>query len=191
MMPVGLFHAPRPVAAIADHARRNDQRISQLSGQRFTEEYHRNVLQAPDGVFTSEALTLAIVALGEIDPALEPRFLEAAQVARYVMGRDTSQVEEVVQVAEAVTAAAGVVFDATAFGDRLRSDKALAARVKDRIAAASVELPGGGVPQLVVQVGGKSTASAVKRSTQAATRCLLRSSSCLAPPDQLNQKDTL
>ncbi|GAN79503.1 protein disulfide-isomerase [Acidocella aminolytica] len=156
MMPVGLFHEPRPVAAIADYAWRNDQRISQLTGQPFTEEYHRNVLQAPDGVFTSEALTLALVALGEIDRALEPRFLNIAQIARYVKGRDTSRVEEVVQVAETVATAAGFAFDKAAFGDMLRNDKALAARMKDRIAAATAELPGGGVPQLLVQVGGKT-----------------------------------
>lgn len=161
MMPVGLFVEPRPISAMADHAWRNDQRISQLTGQRFSEEYHRKVLQAPDGVFTSKALTLALAALGEIAPSLEARFLHAAQVARYVEGRDTSRVDEVVRIAATVANEAAVAFDADAFADRLQNDKALAERVEARMAAARAEmksLPGSGVPQLLVAVGDKAHA---------------------------------
>ncbi|ACL62785.1 DsbA family protein [Methylobacterium nodulans] len=161
MMPVGLFFEPRPVSAIADHAWRNDQRIGGLTGQPFSEAYHRNVLQAPDGVFTSGPLTLALAALGETDAALEPRFLHAAQRARYVEGRDTSQVAEVVPVAIAVATEAGLKLDPDGLGARLRNDAALAERVADRITAAQAEmhgLPGGGVPQLLVRVGGKAHA---------------------------------
>ncbi len=156
MMPVGLFAQPRPVSAIADHAWRNDQRISGLTGQQFSEAYHHNVLQAPEGVFTSGPLTLALVALGETDPALEPRFLHAAQVARYVEGRDTSRIEEVVRVAETVAANNGVPFDPTAFSERLRTDAALKERAEARMAAARDamrSLPGSGVPQLRVRQG--------------------------------------
>ena len=159
MMPVGLFTQPRPIGAIADHAWRNDQRIGGLTGQRFSEAYHRNVLQAPDGVFTSGPLTLALAALGEIDPRLEPRFLHAAQIARYVEGRDTSRTEEVVRVAEAVAAGNSASLDTAAFAERLRTDAALTDRVEARMAAARDEmrsLPGSGVPQLLVCAGGRA-----------------------------------
>jgi putative protein-disulfide isomerase len=55
---------------MAAHAWRDDQRIGGLTGQHFSEAYHRNVLQAPDGVFTSGPLTLVLAALGEIGPGL-------------------------------------------------------------------------------------------------------------------------
>ena len=155
MMPTGLFFEPRPITIIADHAWRNDQRISELTGQRFSESYLLNVLQAPNGVFTSGPLTLALAILGEIDVDLEPRFLHAAQIARYVEGRDTSRVEEVVRIAEAVAAANDTAFNAAIFAERLQSDAALLDRVKARMAAARSELHSfaNGVPQLLVRMG--------------------------------------
>jgi putative protein-disulfide isomerase len=155
MIPTGLFFEPRPITAIADHAWRNDQRIGELTGQRFSKSYHLNVLQAPNGVFTSSPLTLALAILGEIDVVLEPRFLHAAQVARYVEGRDTSRIEEVVRVAEAVAAANDAAISAVIFAERLQSDITLLDRVKARMATARSELQsfGNGVPQLLVQMG--------------------------------------
>jgi putative protein-disulfide isomerase len=155
MIPTGLFFEPRPITAIADHAWRNDQRIGELTGQRFSQSYHLNVLQAPNGVFTSSPLTLALAILGEIDVVLEPRFLHAAQVARYVEGRDTSRIEEVVRVAEAVAAANDAAINAVIFAERLQSDITLLDRVKARMATARSELQsfGNGVPQLLVQMG--------------------------------------
>jgi putative protein-disulfide isomerase len=155
MMPTGLFFEPRPITAIADHAWRNDRRIGELTGQRFSESYHHNVLRAPGGVFTSAPLTLALSILGEVDVGLEPRFLHAAQVARYVEGRDTSRIEEVVRVAEAVAAANDAAINAVIFTERLQSDTTLLDRVKARMAIASSELQslGNGVPQLLVQMG--------------------------------------
>ena len=65
MMPIGLFMQPRPIAGIADFAWQNDQRIAALTGQRFTESYRTQVLQAADGVFDSTPLTRALTALAE------------------------------------------------------------------------------------------------------------------------------
>ena len=70
----------------------------------------------------------------------KPRFLHAAQIARYVEGRDTSRVEEVVRIAEAVAAANDTAFNAAIFAERLQSDAALLDRVKARMAAARSEL---------------------------------------------------
>lgn len=160
LMPVGLFDPPRPIEAIADHAWRNDQRIAEMTGQPVTEAYHRNVLQVPDGVFTSAPLTLALCVLGEHDRRLEPRFLHAAQVARYMEGRDTSRSEEVVRVAVSVAAEHGVALDPATLLDQLNGDEALKARAADRMTAARTEmqfLAGSGVPQLLVRRDGRAT----------------------------------
>ena len=78
LVPTGLFSELRPVATIADHARANDDRIQELTGQPFTNAYHQGVMRAPGGLLSSLPLTRALVALGLIDPALEPRFLHEA-----------------------------------------------------------------------------------------------------------------
>lgn len=156
LMPVGLFAAPRPMTSMADHAWRNDQRISELTGQNFTDAYHRNVLLAPGGVFTSTPLTNALVALGELNASLEALFLHSAQVARYIDGRDTSRIDEVARVAESVAIRKGFAFDQASFADRLQTDAALRERAEKRVAAARVamqSLPGRGVPQLLVRLG--------------------------------------
>lgn len=99
MMPSGLFQHPRPVWAIADHAWTNDQRIEKLTGQRFTTAYRDNVLLAPEGVFCSASLTAATLAFGQEDSKLGERFLNRAQVERYVNGRDTSRADVVADIA--------------------------------------------------------------------------------------------
>jgi len=106
-------------------------------------------------VTVASPLTLALAILGEIDVVLEPRFLHAAQVARYVEGRDTSRIEEVVRVAEAVAAANDAAINAVIFAERLHSDTTLLDRVKARMATARSELQsfGNGVPQVLVQMG--------------------------------------
>jgi putative protein-disulfide isomerase len=90
-----------------------------------------------------------------VPTAGKPRFLHAAQIARYVEGRDTSRVEEVVRIAEAVAAANDTAFNAAIFAERLQSDAALLDRVKARMAAARSELHSfaNGVPQLLVRMG--------------------------------------
>lgn len=153
MIPTGLFVAPRPVAAISDHAWTNDRRIGKMTGQTFTEAYHRNVLLAPNGVFSSQALTRALVALGEIDPALEPQFLHAAQIARYVAGRDTSRTEVVVPIAAEVARAGGHIVDLDLFHARLDGDTVLRGATDQRIAEGQRQMDAlaiRGVPQLVV-----------------------------------------
>jgi putative protein-disulfide isomerase len=134
---------------MADHAWRNDQNIQQLTGQRFTQEYHNNVLLAPDGIFDSWATTLALVAVSEIDRALEPRLLHQLQIARYVEGRDTSKPSEVAKVAATLE----LGLDQSDFEKKLASDEALKARALERIEHTKRDfgkLGIRGVPQLVV-----------------------------------------
>lgn len=153
MMPSGLFTTPRPVSEMADHAWRNDQRIMGLTGQRFTENYHRGVLLAADGVFDSTALTRALVSLGELDRNLEARFLHCAQIARYVDGQDTSRAEVVAPIAVSVANDVGISLDAGMLVDRLLHDRSLKAATEARINGtrqAMATLGSTGVPQLVV-----------------------------------------
>ncbi|KAG8163731.1 hypothetical protein KVR01_007028 [Diaporthe batatas] len=149
MRPSGLFTSGFPVSSMADMAWRNDQTIQQLTGQRFTQEYRKSVLLAPNGIFDSWPATLALVAVSEIDRALEPRLLHQLQIARYVEGRDTSKPAEVAKVA----AASGLGLDQSEFEKRLVNDEALKARALQRIEHTQRDLDKlgiQGVPQLVV-----------------------------------------
>lgn len=161
MMPSGLFFGSRPVSSIADHAWRNDQRIQSLTGQQYTERYHQNVLLAPDGMFSSAAATLALQALAELDAKIEPAFLHAVQIARYIDGRDTTGEAEVAKVAVAVAKENGFELTAEGFADRLRSDAELRQRTLERIEASQGRMDKlgiRGVPNLVAVIDGKPTA---------------------------------
>ena len=153
LMPTGLFVEPRPVATIADHARQNDGRIQDLTGQLFTEAYHQRVMRAPGGVFSSKALTRALVALGRIDASLEPRFLHAAQEARYIEGQDTSRAAIVAAIAVDVARAAGFEIDLTALQAEITRDPALEIETDRRIGegcAFMSTIGVQGIPQLIV-----------------------------------------
>lgn len=152
LQPTGLFTTPRPVAAIADHAFRNDTRIGELTGQVFTEAYHRGVMRAPGGVFDSTAAMRALIALGGGDTAKEAGLLHRLQSARYVDGRDTSKPAEV--------AAVLAPDDAGAFAARLTGDAAVIAATEARIGAAQRKmqrLDASGVPLLAVSFGKEIT----------------------------------
>lgn len=153
MMPTGLFVDARPVAAIADHARSNDNRIQDLTGQPFSDAYHQGVMRADGGIFSSQALTRALVALGRIDATLEPRFLHFAQTARYVDGQDTSRADVVAGIAVQVARASGIAMDRSAFLAEITDDPALLAQTDRRLAqgqAMMSTLGIQGIPQLVV-----------------------------------------
>lgn len=159
MLPSGLFVGGRPISSIADHAWRNDQRIQALTGQRFSKEYHQNVLLAPNGIFDSAPATLALTALGEHAAKLEPRFLHAIQIARYVDGRDTSNVQEVATVAVQVAAEHGIELTAEIFAERLRNDSDLRERALERVEDAQRQMDRlgiRGVPQLVARINGEA-----------------------------------
>ncbi|AJC78480.1 DSBA-like thioredoxin-like protein [Rhizobium etli bv. phaseoli str. IE4803] len=159
MLPSGLFVGARPISSISDHAWRNDQRIQALTGQRFSREYHQNVLLAPNGIFDSGPATLALTALGEHSTQLEPRFLHAIQIARYVDGRDTSNVQEVAAVAVQVAAEHGIELTAEVLAERLRNDSDLRERTLERVEETQRQmniLGIRGVPQLVALINGNA-----------------------------------
>lgn len=158
MRPSGLFggDGARPVSFIADHAWRNDTRITELTGQVFTTEYRDRILLDPEGFFDSTYATRAIVAFGEVNAKLEPALLHALQTARYLGAQDTSKPEIVAKVATELARAHGHELDETEFTERLARDEGLAARAQERIRETMMlmqRLGGAGVPQLLVRVG--------------------------------------
>lgn len=91
LLPSGLFagQGARPMDAdFAAYAWSNDQRIEQLTGQRFTEQYRTEVLDRQPQMFDSGPATLALTAVMLSAPARELDALKAIQRARYVDGQD-------------------------------------------------------------------------------------------------------
>lgn len=91
LAPSGLFAGGGRTmdAAFEDFAWSNDQRIAKLTGQRFTEDYRRQVLGHLGSRFDSATATLALTAVSLSEPQRELEALRALQEARYVQGLDT------------------------------------------------------------------------------------------------------
>jgi len=170
LAPTGLFagdHARPMDAQFAAHAWQNDQRIQRLTGQVFSEAYRRNVLNQPGGLFDSAPATLAVVAVGLTDPAGQIAALKALQRARYVDGRNNSDIAVVVEVLDA----AG--FTEAALQVR-HPDAPVLAAYRQSVAAARADMArfgANGVPALVVGDG--------------ANRHLLRTSALFSDFEQL------
>lgn len=95
LAPTGLFAGRGARALDADfavYAWSNDQRIQQLTGQRFTEAYRTQVLGGSGRRFDSTATTLALSAVALTAPEREMDTLKRLQEARYVAGLDTAEV---------------------------------------------------------------------------------------------------
>lgn len=93
LAPTGLFAGAGGRSldeSFADYAWSNDTRIEKLTGQRFTEVYHTQVLRRPGGRFDSAATTLALTAVALSEAPRELDTLKLLQEARYVHGLDTS-----------------------------------------------------------------------------------------------------
>lgn len=95
LVPTGLFAGAggRPMdEGFAAYAWSNDQRISRLTGQAFSEAYRRDVLADRTRSFDSGPATLALTAVALTAPEREFEALQAIQKARYVAGRDVTDV---------------------------------------------------------------------------------------------------
>ncbi|WP_421993999.1 DsbA family protein [Roseococcus sp.] len=93
LVTVGLFagEGARPIDAnFSAYAWSNDQRISRLTGQTFSEDYRSRVLADHTRLFDSGPATLALAAVAATAPARELEALKEIQLARYVEGRDTT-----------------------------------------------------------------------------------------------------
>lgn len=151
LLPSGLFSVPGRVltADFAAHAWQNDQRIHALTGQTFSPAYRRHILEAVGMPFDSTVATRALTAVAMDQPAREVDVLKALQEARYITGRDITDVATV----SAILAEGGLPEAAAAFeadSPALRSVNA------DRVAAARKvmrEFGASGVPTLVIVDG--------------------------------------
>ena len=95
LVPTGLFAGSggRTMdAAFADYAWSNDVRIEKLTGQRFTEDYRKNVLGKPGSRFDSATITIALTAVSLSEAQRELETLKVLQEARYLHAMDTSAV---------------------------------------------------------------------------------------------------
>lgn len=152
LAPTGLFagdHARPMDAQFAAYAWQNDQRIQRLTGQVFSDAYRTNVLNQTGGLFDSAPATLAIVAVGPANPAAQIAALKALQRARYVDGRNNSDIA----VVPDVLSDAGF---AQAAAQVRNPDERLLAAYRQTIAAARADMArfgANGVPALVVGEG--------------------------------------
>ncbi|WP_431283196.1 DsbA family protein [Humitalea sp. 24SJ18S-53] len=143
LVPTGLFSGAgaRPMDdGFAAYAWTNDQRIEKLTGQPFSTAYRDQVLADRTRAFDSGPATLALVAMALTKPEQVRPALQAIQHARYVEGRDVTDL--------GVLAALGL--DAV-------PDAALRAATAARTARAQAlmrSVGAQGVPSLVVTTGG-------------------------------------
>jgi putative protein-disulfide isomerase len=103
LAPTGLFSgagARRIDAQFAAFAWSNDERIASLTGQRFTEDYRNQVLGKQGGMLDSGPATLAMTAVALTDPSRGLEALRSIQEARYVSGRDVTDMLEIRSILE-------------------------------------------------------------------------------------------
>ena len=152
LLPTGLFAGTgaRPMdAGFADYAWSNDQRIARLTGQPFSDAYRQNVLKDHTRLFDSGPATLAVIAVAITAPERAFEALKAIQHARYVEGRDTTDVTVLTQVLRSL--------DMPEIADSLATpDAALMAAYRSGVETARTEmrrLGAEGVPALIVGAG--------------------------------------
>ncbi|MCR8717700.1 protein-disulfide isomerase [Pseudomonas syringae] len=160
MLPSGLFSgtgARELTPEWADYAWGNDQQIQTMTGQVFSEVYHRDVLLGKDVRFDSGPMNRALTAIQQVDRTLEPSLLHELQVSRYIQGLNTADTGVVAQVASAVAARAGRRLDASEFESRIDDDEELAGQTHNRLKSAQrlmSQLNIRGVPQLLLHADG-------------------------------------
>lgn len=154
LLPGGLFAGAgaRPMDdEFAAHAWRNDQRIEQLTGQRFSERYRQDVLADRRQAFDSGPASLALTAVALTAPDREWQALKAIQQARYVEGQDVTRPDTLAHVLRALgldTAAARLA----------PADDALRAACDERAARAQAlmrESGAHGVPAFLLEQDGR------------------------------------
>ena len=152
VMATGLFAGEGARAMddnFAAYAWTNDQRISRLSGQPFSETYRHNVLGDRKRLFDSGPSTLALTAVALAAPDRQFVALRAIQNARYVEGRDTTDILVLAAVLRAL--------NMPEVADRLANpDNVLKAAFRTRLEAARAQMRRFGansVPALIVGAG--------------------------------------
>lgn len=101
LMPTGLFAgdgARDMTEAFAAYAWANDQRITGLTGEVFSERYRNQVLTDSAQPFDSGPATVALTAVHLTAPAQEFDALKAIQQVRYVDGQNITRLDTLSQV---------------------------------------------------------------------------------------------
>jgi len=145
-----MLRGARPMDdGFAAYAGTNDQRISRLTGQPFSQDYRNKVLGDRTSKLDSGSATLALTAVPLTDPDRELAALRAIQKARYVEGCDATDLSVLSDILH------GLELHGAA--DRLAaSDPELIAADRKRIAAARAEMRAfgaEGVPTLIAGIG--------------------------------------
>jgi len=153
-MPTGLFSdaGARPMNnEFAAFAWENDQRISNITGQPFSEIYREKVLHDQQKKFDSGSATLAITAVSLSNPSREIEALKAIQRARYVEGLDVTSLSVLAGVlsSQGLENAAKKVLDPTA--DLLEANHTRTERAKRLMR----EFGARGVPTFIAESGSK------------------------------------
>ena len=105
LLPTGLFsgEGARPMDDdFATYAWSNDQRISRLTGQSFTERYRELVLGDYQQWFDSGPATVALTAVSLTAPARELEALKAIQLARFVDGKNITKLQTLATIFKAL-----------------------------------------------------------------------------------------
>ncbi len=151
-MATGLFagDGARPMDdSFAAFAWTNDQRISRLTGQPFSAAYRQNVLTDRTRLFDSGPATLALTAVALVAPDHCGGALKSVQTARYVDGRDITDIAVLSDVLRAMNLGE--------CADRLtHPDEELMTAFRSRVDTARQEMQrfgANGVPALIVGVG--------------------------------------
>lgn len=159
LMPSGLFSdegARQITAQWAEHAWANDQRITSLTGQPFSESYHQLLLSGSR--FDSTYMNRALTAFQHAGAAAEAGLLHVLQHARYVEGRDTSRCDVVADISATWAQEHGAESDADDLTSEFEDDAALRDQTEQRIARVKRlmhEKGVGGVPLLIATAYGK------------------------------------
>jgi putative protein-disulfide isomerase len=152
LAPTGLFSGDgaRPMNDdFAAYAWSNDQRICGLTGQPFSEDYRRKILGDRTRRFDSGPATLALTAVSLTARDMEREALKAIQKARYVEGRDVTDISVLTHILRTL--------DLRAAADRFAApDGELVSAHRKRVEAARTDMHrfgADGVPALIAGVG--------------------------------------
>ena len=152
LIPTGLFsQAGRTVTPeFTRHAWSNDQRIAQLTGQVFSDSYRDNLLQ--EGMpFNSFPIVLALTWVQQQAPEQELNAYHAIQTARYVDGRDNTQLPVLANILANLPLALSEAEILQAL-----QDEALVQQTEQRLAAGQAEarqFAVQGVPSVFAETG--------------------------------------
>lgn len=126
VMPTGLFagNGARPMTSqFRSYAWANDQRIAEMTGQVFSQDYYDNVLSRETAAFDSGPASLVLALADLIQPGSGFDLLNALQQARFVAGRDLTDRQTLTEIAVAAGLPASTL--AAAFQDAQRMEEAV------------------------------------------------------------------